>query len=139
MNAIRSVLSSNVSGLVTPALGAQKAVAGVVDGVGDAASAVVSLSAQGLERLQRDAVGLVDGLVDGASAVIDGVQSAGAAVVDVLEDGGNAVYAVADGLADGLGDAASAVVDGMASTASQLATYAALGLSAAAKAIDEVV
>lgn len=129
-----------------------------------AASSVLSLSAQGLQRLHQEvqeaadaatrigdsATGAVDGLVDGGIALVEAAWQAGEDAVGALADAGEAVYdAAADAVggvgtalghaADAVGDAAASVASGIKDAAGQVASYALIGAQAISRGVDEIV
>lgn len=130
---------------------------GVANAAADSASAIVSFSAEGLEKLSDmaesgyaavgtalsdagDTVGTAIGSVtDGITQLYTDVAAMASEGMDALGDAGrtvsDAAEEVIDSIEDGLSDAASTVSD----AASSAADYVVLGIAAGAQAMSEIV
>lgn len=110
-------------------------VEGVADAVVDAGSAVVSFSAEGLEKLgdvaQSGLQSVSDALDDVASSVSGAIDSAEQSVVGLY----NEVADMAHHGVDKVEDAASSVVDGLKSAAQTAAKYVGLGVEATKQSV----
>lgn len=177
------ITSAKAAGLAAPAQAVQRIGSQLANAKPIAtASTVVSLSAQGLDRLGKEVQGAagavrqltdsagtaataavrgvtstVGGVVDNSVSVVQAVQEGleaawevGEDAVGAVADAGAAIYdaaaSVVSGVgsaigsaADAVGDAASGVASGISSTVGQVGLYAAQGLNAVRRGIDEIV
>lgn len=111
---------------------------GVAEAAADSVSAVVSFSAESLEKLgdvaESGLQSVTEVLGDVADAVGDAVDSAENSVVSLY----NEVAEMAEDGLDAVGDAASSVADGISSAAGAVAAYVAMGVEAGKQAVSEI-
>lgn len=112
---------------------------GAAEATGTAASSVVNISAEGLQKLG-------DAIESGYDSVVSGVTSLGSGLSNLAHEGVAAVEGaydtVADAVssaADSVSDAASSVTDTVSSAFGTVGQYAALGVAAGKQLISEVV
>lgn len=114
-------------------------VVGAAEAAADSVSAVVSFSAESLEKLgdvaESGLQSVTDVFGDVADAVGDAVDSVENGVVSLY----NEVADMAEDTFDAVGDAASSVVDGISSAAGTVAAYVAMGVEAGKQTVSEII